>query len=80
MKYNGHKNIAFWNVSLWLRNDEGLWYLVRNAIESTSTLNDAAHSILNALTCCGEIAAKTPDGYAYNFTNIRAAIKGEKRS
>ena len=80
MKYNGHKNKSHWNVSLWLFNDEGLYYLMRNAIQSTSTLNEAANSILNALTCCGEIAAKTPDGYAYNFTNIRAAIVGEKRA
>ena len=29
--YNGHKNWNYWNVSLWINNDEGLYNLAIQA-------------------------------------------------
>jgi hypothetical protein len=76
--YNGHKNRAHWNVSLWIGNDEGLYNMARNEIKVGKNLGltraEIAANILDALSGAG--IASTPDGYRYNVTNIRAAIVG----
>ena len=70
-KYNGHKNWAYWNVALWLFNDEGLYRLMREHLRSASTKDEAAVNLL------ADLPPKTPDGAVYNKTNIRAALVGE---
>jgi hypothetical protein len=72
--YNGHKNRAHWNVSLWIGNDEGLYRMALDYIRRCDNKREAAEHILNHLQQCGKV--QTPDGYRYNVTNIRAAIVG----
>jgi hypothetical protein len=69
-KYNGHKNYNYWNVALWLANDEGLYRFVCDAVRSCRTKDDAARMIIEALP------DKTPDGAPYTLRSIRAALVG----
>ena len=74
--YNGHINWNYWNVSLWINNDEGLYNLALRAVDqmrksdSNYTLTMAAEWFLDAV---GE--TKTPDGAVYTMPNVRAALK-----
>lgn len=70
--YNGHKNYAYWNVALWLANDEGLYNLCRETIRHCRTLDEAARQIVETLKECG--AEKTPDGASYSVSAVRAGI------
>jgi len=74
MTYNGHKNWNHWNVSLWLNNDEGLYRLMLDCIETAETKDVAAHALLNTLTREGK--TQTPDGAPYSVATIRAAMAG----
>ena len=68
--YNGHKNYNCWNVSLWLGNDEGLYRLVQEVLGQTPSKDVAARELLRVLP------EKTPDGVAYNLSNVRLALAG----
>jgi hypothetical protein len=69
--YNGHKNYAHWNVSLWLHNDESLYRLMQDCLRRTRNRDEAAYCILNALS-----TDRTPDGVKWTFAAVRAALKG----
>jgi len=69
-KYNGHRNWNWWNVSLWIGNDEGLYNIARSAIRRNRTRDEAAREIMEVLP------AKTPDGAPYSFSAVRAALCG----
>ena len=72
--YNGHKNWNYWNVSLWINNDEGLYNLARDCIREARNRRHAA-----ALFCAhmDEMQQfKTPDGARYTLTAVRAAMVG----
>lgn len=71
-EYQGHKNWNYWNVSLWINNDEGLYRMARGAVRSNRTLGEAAQEILRELHELG--MEKTPDGAPYALGSIRAAI------
>jgi hypothetical protein len=66
--YNGHRSWAAWNVSLWLSNDEALYYRALDLAKSKGP-HKAASILLT------ELPKKTPDGAAYTHTNIYLAIK-----
>lgn len=71
-KHNGHKNWNFWNVSLWLFNDENLYgIVVHHCRKRSGTKDEAAKRIL------AELPDKTPDGAPYTFSSVRAAICGD---
>jgi hypothetical protein len=77
-KYNGHKNHAAWNVSLWINNDEGLYNCARNYVRNVPRFYKnrtiAAQAMLDDLQRHGQ--DKTPDGVPYSVTTIRAAMVG----
>lgn len=73
-KYNGHKNWDYWNVSLWLSNDECLYSIVMRHIRNSRTRQEAARAIFDELNELD--IEQTPDGAAYNVTRIRAALVG----
>lgn len=71
-KFNGHKNWNYWNVSLWINNDAGLYrqasYLCR--IHSKS---DAATLMYSSLVEDLGVT-HTPDGAPYSVSSIRSAM------
>jgi len=72
--YNGHKNRNYWNVSLWIGNDEGLYNLARDMIRHYRTKDDAARAFVNCMKESG--MHKTPDGAPYTISSVRAAFDG----
>lgn len=69
MTYNGHKNYNYWNVSLWLNNDEGIY---RNVVEAIRSLKDKDRATRYLLE---QLPERTPDGVKYTFRNVREALK-----
>ena len=72
--YNGHKNWAYWNVALWITNDEGLYTIARDMMRRHKTRDKAARAIVNELSEMG--ITKTPDGARYTISAVRAALSG----
>jgi len=70
MNYQGHKNKVHWNVCLWLNNDESLYRLCQDALRRNRTKARAAQWLLASLP------EKTPDGYRYSLSAVRAALVG----
>lgn len=67
-EYNGHKNYAYWNVALWLFNDEGLYVLVQQARRKYESKRRASRFLIDRLP------DRTPDGVRYTFRNVLAAL------
>ena len=77
--YNGRKNWNYWNVSLWINNDEFLYQLAERCLQECGGRKlAAAQQMLDALRDFRQ--HKTPDGVAYNKANILAAMRGLQRS
>lgn len=72
--YNGHKNYNFWNVCLWINNDEGLYREALNTIQCSDNRENAAAIMLDILKELG--ITHTPDGVKYSKSAIRAAMVG----
>ena len=70
--YNGYKNYAQWNQSLWLNNDEGLYGIMRDHIRWSSNMADAVEQLFDLLSRSGE--GKTPDGVKWSKAGIRAGM------
>lgn len=74
MTYNGHPSRNYWNVALWIGNDEGLYRMALDYIRRCKTRDHAAAAMLAALNECG--VTKTPDGSPYTKASIRHAMTG----
>jgi len=72
--YNGHPSWGYWNVSLWINNDEGLYNLARDAIRHTRTRNAAAEYVMQILRECG--MTQTPDGAPYSVAKVIHSMRG----
>lgn len=81
-KYNGHKNFAHWNVSLWLNNDESLYRMCKHMKqhyakarmvfdERRSTF--IARQVIRRLK--DEGITHTPDGIKYSTSSVEAAMR-----
>lgn len=68
--YNGHKNWAHWNVSLWINNDEGLYRFACDLVRQHGRKNGAR------LFCEMMESDKTPDGARYTQSAVFAAMEG----
>lgn len=67
--YNGHRNWDYWNVSLWIANEEPLYRLALDCMKRSRTLTGAANLFISRL---GKIA--TPDGAEYTMPRVRSAL------
>lgn len=72
--YYGYKNYNQWNQSLWINNDEGLYYLAKECIEGTDNRDEAVNMFLDTLDTLG--VTHTPDGVKWSKAGIRAALVG----
>lgn len=72
--YNGHKNRDYWNVSLWIGNDEGLYRFAVGCIRNHRKRRDAAREFVEHVQREG--MEKTPDGARYTIANVYAAMEG----
>lgn len=68
--YNGHRSWNAWNVSLWINNDEGLYF---HALAAVKRLGITRAAVVLARDWEGD---KTPDGGKFNLTCIREALRG----
>jgi hypothetical protein len=68
--YNGHKNWDYWNVALWIANDEGLYRLAKSIMRENKTKKDAVKALMEHLP------SATPDGAKYTHNNVTAALTG----
>lgn len=71
--YNGYKNYAQWNQSLWLNNDEGLYNMAKDYAKQYNR-KDAAAYMLEALNSCD--ITHTPDGVKWSKAGILAGMVG----
>ena len=75
--YQGHKSKPAWNVALYLFNDYSLYQLMLRVCADCRamgfTMNEMAANILDELRQAG--IEKTPDGYRYTKTTVRAALQ-----
>jgi hypothetical protein len=71
-RYNGHRNWDYWNVSLWINNDERLYRQALGCVRHTRTKTEAAQWMLNELNHAG--ITETRDGALYTLNRIRAAM------
>lgn len=69
-EYNGHKSWNFWNVALWISNDEPLYRWAVRLVKKHNNLDRAAAELYESLK-----GDKTPDGAPYTKGAIREAIR-----
>lgn len=69
MAYLGHESWDHWNVSLWINIDEELYHDAWGKVQMIGPL-EAAKEMAQRL-----LGQKTPDGAAYTFKTIHAALK-----
>lgn len=68
--YNGYRSWNAWNVSLWLINEEALYFHARSLAEQYG-IDGAVRRLTAELE-----GQRTPDGATYNKTSIRSALTG----
>jgi len=86
MTYNGHPSYNYWNVSLWVGNDEGLYHLALDSIKHTKNRKQAAEAMLDAIKEAMQLGAikgkqehyipTTPDGAPYTVASLIHAMSG----
>lgn len=73
MSYNGFKCWSFWNVSLWVNNDENLYNMARRYCRRHNR-REAARRMLAELHEMG--ITETPDGARYSVSALVGAFVG----
>lgn len=67
--YQGHASKAAWNVSLYINNEEALYFRARDLTKRLGRAKAAAALL-------AELPDKTPDGFRYSYRNVYAALDG----
>lgn len=70
--YNGHHCWNCWNVSLWILNDEGLYNLACELIQTHRPFHRAVSAML------GNLEGRTPDGAKWTRKAVSETLKSLK--
>ena len=77
-EYNGHRSWNAWNISLWIGNDESLYRLALDCIDTARHYprcrNILAKATREFLACMG--GSRTPDGAIYNALSVKLCLQG----
>lgn len=82
MTYNGHPSYNYWNVALWIGNDEGLYHLARECIRREKGRRKAAEAFIEMLVESGYKhhgptgAICTPDGAPFTVAAVQHGMRG----
>lgn len=82
MSYNGHPSRNYWNVALWIGNDEGLYRLALDCIRHAKGRKAAAESFVETLNETGYKhrdrygALVTPDGAPFTVNAVLHGMRG----
>jgi len=72
-EYQGYRSWNAWNVSLWIANDESLYFAAVEAYKRAKTEKEARRKFIRDTCLLGD---KTPDGAVYNVLCIKIALDG----
>lgn len=72
--YQGHPSWTYWNVSLWINNDEALYNMARGYVRLYRNRRAAADAMIEDLFAVG--IERTPDGAKYSRRTIIHAMQG----
>lgn len=75
--YNGHPDRGYWNVSLWISNDEALYRFAMECIEGAKRAHPGAskwpkiatHRFMQTMQ-----DERTPDGFKYTAARVRPVM------
>lgn len=73
-EYNGFKNYAFWNISLWINNGSELYYLAIESINKYKNVKDSTIYFFDNLAQC-----YTPDNILWTKAGIYSALINLKK-
>lgn len=74
IEYNGYKSYNFWNIALYINNDENLYYLAIMCINKHNDVNLATLVFIDNLDSC-----YTPDGVLWTKAGIYSALLSLKK-
>lgn len=76
-RFQGHRSWAYWNVSLWVGNDERLYKMACNYIGTCPNKRDAAERMMGNLQIEQNTQhPQTPDGAYFSKDKLYAAMRG----
>lgn len=73
VEYQGHRSWNAWNVSLYIANEESLYFEAVGCLRRTKTPGAATRLFLRNT---GLLGTKTPDGAVYNVLSVKLALAG----
>lgn len=71
--YNGYPNYDYWNVALWLANEESWYRLVQAAFAETLDADGSHHDAV--VRICAALPAVTPDGSIISIARVTYATE-----
>jgi hypothetical protein len=82
---NGYKNLAHYNVAVWIHNDEKLYNMMIAIVKDSYSILEAVRRFYRKVNNCSEYATfskvplqKTPDGFTYTFIAVQEAMEGQE--
>ena len=75
-EYNGHKSYSYWSQSLYINNDENLYYFAIECINRYKTIRQATDAFFGVLY---DNHGRTPDNIKWTRCAVYTALMSLKR-